>query len=278
MRYVSIAIALAVFSTLAALSQVRPQPPVGRPGSESAAVESTEPAERSAERRGSSPRPGDPFNVDLAQALRAEAGWLTLHEALMEEFDTLSPCDAQALARVIEARDAAFEVFAKRTAYLQKHVQHATELRKRIGIDTTKLGVDRGDLEASARQIAQELEAARKRRAALSDALAERDDTGDEAPPQQVLDQLIGKLEREAALVQDTLREFDRSRDHLRGLQRWARERERMAKSQLDLINAESRLWKAFYDGLSYRLELSCAQTRPRIYEFTTTNPREIRR
>lgn len=139
----------------------------------------------------------------------------------------------------------------------------------------TSLAEARGELEASSRQIAQELASARRRRAALVSSLPAPDGAED-TQPLHILDQLISKLEQELRLTQDTLREYDASREHLRAMVRWARERQRAARDQLDLVKAESRLWKAFYDGLAFRLQLLCAKTQPELHQFTTRSPREV--
>lgn len=222
-------------------------------------------------------RPADPFAGELARAKETEARWLALHEPLMEDLENLLPCGEQTPQRITEARDAAFETFTLRSNYLQKHAEHAASVLRSAQEGQTNLAVDRGELEAGSQQIAQELESARRRKAELSSSLAAAARPGDEAESLHVLDRLIVKLEQELRLTQDTLREFDQSRDRLRAITRWARERQRLAREQLDLIKAESRLWKAFYEGLNLRLELRCYESRPPIQQFPPRSPREVR-
>jgi chromosome segregation ATPase len=267
---------LALVLSAVAFSQGRRPSPFGPQATETAQEQAPpQSASDASALRSPSARAADPFADELTRALRAEAGWLTLHQALSEDLDNLPPCEDQSARRIAEARDAAFETFAQRTVYLQKHEQHATEFLKKVQEGQTSLAEARGELEASSRQIAQELASARRRRAALVSSLP-APDGAEETQPLHILDQLISKLEQELRLTQDTLREYDASREHLRAMVRWARERQRAARDQLDLVKAESRLWKAFYDGLAFRLQLLCAKTQPELHQFTTRSPREV--
>ena len=221
-------------------------------------------------------RAADPFAEELARAFRAEARWLSLHESLLEDFDSLPACGEQATQRIAQARDAAFETFTMRTTYQQKQAEHAAAVLEKAQQTGSSLAVDRGELEASARQIAQELEAARRRKTELASSLEAVGRSEDTQSP-RILEQIIVKLEQELRLTQDTLREYDQSRQHVRAISRWARERQRMAREQLDLIKAEARLWQSYYLTLQLRLELRCYEARPPVYQFTPRSPREVR-
>jgi len=266
----------ALLTGFAAAQQRRPSP-FGSGNNAPEPVQESEAAQPAPARatRATTARAGDPFKEELKSALAAEARWLGLHQALMEDLDSLAPCDEHLARRIQEARDAAFEMFTERTIYLQQHQQYAAELRKKLEIDQTGLAVDRAELEAHLKQTAQELASAQRRRTELASSLRTVG-SSDDSESLATLDQIITKLEREKRLVEDTLREYDQSREHLRALRRWARERERASADQLDLVKAESRLWKAFYDGVTLRVELRCHQNRPGPYVFPTRSPREV--
>jgi len=267
----------ALLAVFAAAQNRRPSP-FGSANPAAEPLEETETAQPASARqtRVATNRAQDPFAEELKRAFEAEARWLALHEALMDDLDSLGPCGDQPVQRIPGVRDAAFEMFTQRVHYLQKHESYATEVLNKVQQNQTSLAVDRGELEASSRQIAQELDAARRRRAELASSL-QAVDSSEENPSLLTLDQIIAKLEREQRLTEDTLREFDQSRQHLRAILRWARQRQRASRDQLELIKAESRLWKAFYDALALRLELACYQQRPNIYDFPTRSPRELK-
>jgi chromosome segregation ATPase len=243
----------ALLTGFAAAQQRRPSP-FGSGNNAPEPVQESEAAQPAPARatRATTNRAGDPFEEELKSAFAAEARWLTLHQALMEDLDSLAPCDEHLARRIQEAQDAAFEMFGQRTNYLQRHQRYAAELRKKLEEEPTRLA----ELASSLRTLA----------------------SPDDSESLVTLDQIITKLEREKRLTEDTLREYDQSREHLRALLRWARERERASSDQLALVKAESRLWKAFYDGVSLRVELRCHQNRPGPYVFPTRSPREVLR
>jgi chromosome segregation ATPase len=279
MRSLSLSLLLAALLTGSAAAQSRRPSPFSSANRVAEPVEESEATQPAPARptRATTNRGGDPFEEELKSAFAAEARWLTLHQALMEELDSSPPCAEQLVGRIQEAQDAAFEMFTQRTNYLQKHKQYAAEVADRVRRGRTDLAVDRAELEANLQQIAQELESAQRRRTELASSLRTVG-SSDDTPSLATLDQIITKLEREKRLTEDTLREYDQSREHLRALLRWARERERASSDQLDLVKAESRLWKAFYDGVSLRVELRCHQNRPGPYVFPTRSPREVLR
>jgi len=277
MRHLWLNLLLAALLSGFAAAQSRRPSPFGSANRAPEPVEQPEAAQPAPARapRATTNRAGDPFAEELKSAFAAEARWLTLHQALMEELDSSPPCAEQLVGRIQEARDAAFEMFTQRTNYLEKHKQYAADVADRVGRGGTDLAVDRAELEANLQQIAQELESAQRRRTELASSLRTVG-SSDDTPSLATLDQIITKLEREKRLTEDTLREYDQSREHLRALLRWARERERASRDQLDLVKAESRLWKAFYDGVSLRVELRCHQNRPGPIEFVIHSPREV--
>ena len=279
MRSLSLSLLLAALLTGSAAAQSRRPSPFSSANRVAEPVEGSEATQPAPARptRATTNRGGDPFEEELKSAFAAEARWLTLHQALMEELDSSPPCAEQLVGRIQEAQDAAFEMFTQRTNYLQKHKQYAAEVADRVRRGRTDLAVDRAELEANLQQIAQELESAQRRRTELASSLRTVG-SSDDTPSLATLDQIITKLEREKRLTEYTLREYDQSREHLRALLRWARERERASSDQLALVKAESRLWKAFYDGVSLRVELRCHQNRPGPYVFPTRSPREVLR
>jgi len=279
MRSLSLSLLLAALLVGFAAAQSRRPSPFSSANRVAEPVEETEATQPAPARptRATTNRGGDPFEEELKSAFAAEARWLTLHQALMEELDSSPPCAEQLVGRIQEAQDAAFEMFTQRTNYLQKHKQYAAEVADRVRRGRTDLAVDRAELEANLQQIAQELESAQRRRTELASSLRTVG-SSDDTPSLATLDQIITKLEREKRLTEDTLREYDQSREHLRALLRWARERERASSDQLALVKAESRLWKAFYDGVTLRVKLHCHQNSPGPYVFPTRSPREVLR
>jgi DNA repair exonuclease SbcCD ATPase subunit len=279
MRSLSLSLLLAALLVGFAAAQSRRPSPFSSANRVAEPVEETEATQPAPARptRATTNRAGDPFEEELKSAFAAEARWLTLHQALMEELDSSPPCAEQLVGRIQEAQDAAFEMFGQRTNYLQRHQRYAAELRKKLEEEPTRLAVDRAELDAHLNQIAQELASAQRRRTELASSLRTLA-SPDDSESLVTLDQIITKLEREKRLTEDTLREYDQSREHLRALLRWARERERASSDQLALVKAESRLWKAFYDGVTLRVELRCHQNRPGPYVFPTRSPREVLR
>jgi hypothetical protein len=279
MRSLSLSLLLAALLVGFAAAQSRRPSPFSSANRVAEPVEETEATQPAPARptRATTNRAGDPFEEELKSAFAAEARWLTLHQALMEDLDSLAPCDEHLARRIQEAQDAAFEMFGQRTNYLQRHQRYAAELRKKLEEEPTRLAVDRAELEAHLKQIAQELASAQRRRTELASSLRTLA-SPDDSESLVTLDRIITKLEREKRLVEDTLREYDQSREHLRALLRWARERERASSDQLALVKAESRLWKAFYDGVTLRVTLHCHQNSPDPYVFPTRSPREVLR
>jgi len=279
MRSLSLSLLLAALLVGFAAAQSRRPSPFSSANRVAEPVEETEATQPAPARptRATTNRAGDPFEEELKSAFAAEARWLTLHQALMEELDSSPPCAEQLVGRIQEAQDAAFEMFGQRTNYLQRHQRYATEVREDLERKLPGLTVDRAELEAHLKQIAQELASAERRRTELASSLRTVG-SSDDSQSAATLDQIISKLRQERRLTEDTLREFDQSRKDLEALLRWARERERASSDQLALVKAESRLWKAFYDGVTLRVELRCHQNRPGPYVFPTRSPREVLR
>jgi len=220
-------------------------------------------------------RAADLFGAELREAKLLDAAWLAKQEALEEHLAESPACSQEAERLVSDTRDAALRAMAARTNYYEKHLNHLQQARRAAEERQIQRAPDRTEMEAGLGQARRELEAAERRRGELAEAL-DASRTQPDAAALETLDRLIAKLRQEVHLSDEGLKHFDEAQRYLLDLRRWARQQERHAQDQVELVRAESMLWRAYYDGRKFRQELRCYQSRPPLEEFRPRTPSSL--
>ncbi len=244
-------------------------------GATQPAEEPNQPTQAEEAERGRANRAPDLFAAELREATLLDAAWLARQETLEEHLAELPACGQEAERLISDTRDAAFRALAARSHYYESHLDHLQQTRREAEERQIQRAPDRSEMEAGLAQAKRELEDAERRRRELAEAL-DVSHMQPDASALQTLDRLIAKLGQEVRLSEEGLKQFDEAQVYLRDLRRWARQQERHAQDQIELVSAESLLWKSYYDGRKFRQELRCHQSRPPMEVFRPRTPSSL--